>query len=91
METKYLSYMKKWLVKVNNKAIAVGNTKAEAIAEAERVIKTYNIKIMETNEMTEQELIQFTKLLEKFIDYCGLDNIEACKKAQELLEIINEN
>jgi hypothetical protein len=45
METKYLSYMKKWLVKINNRAIAVGNTKAEAIAEAERVIKTYNIKI----------------------------------------------
>jgi hypothetical protein len=45
METKYLSYLKKWLVKVNNRAISVGNTKAEAIAEAERVIKTYNIKI----------------------------------------------
>lgn len=90
METKYLSYMKKWLVKVNNKAIAVGNTKAEAEREAQEVIKKYNIKI-NNNEMTEQELIQFSELLEKFIEYCGLDNIEACKKAQELLEIINEN
>jgi hypothetical protein len=40
--------------------------------------------------MTEQEQMQFVELLEKFIDDCGLDNIEACKKAKELLTIINE-
>ena len=40
--------------------------------------------------MTEKENIRFVKLLEKFIDDCGLDRIEACKQAQKLLKIINE-
>jgi hypothetical protein len=40
--------------------------------------------------MTEEESIQFIALLEKFIETSGLDRIEACKKAQELLVIINE-
>jgi len=40
--------------------------------------------------MTEKQSIDFVELLEIFIDNCGLDRIEACKKAQELLDIINE-
>ena len=40
--------------------------------------------------MTEQQQIQFIELLEMFIADCGLDQIEACKKAQELLTIINQ-
>lgn len=40
--------------------------------------------------MTEKQQIQFIKLLELFIDDCGLDRINACKKAQELLDLINE-
>lgn len=40
--------------------------------------------------MTEQQNIDFVELLEMFIENCGLDQIEACKKAQELLTIINE-
>ena len=39
--------------------------------------------------MTEKQSIDFVELLEIFIDNCGLDRIEACKKAQELLDIIN--
>jgi len=39
--------------------------------------------------MTEKQSIDFVKLLEMFIGDCGLDRIEACKKAQELLDIIN--
>ena len=39
--------------------------------------------------MNEKENILFVELLERFIDDYGLDNIEACKKAQELLAIIN--
>jgi len=33
---------------------------------------------------------QFLKYLNLFIETRGLDEIEACKKAQELLVIINE-
>jgi hypothetical protein len=40
--------------------------------------------------MEEQKAIEFVKLLEEFIEDCGLDNINACNKAQELLNIINE-
>jgi len=40
--------------------------------------------------MTEKQSIDFVELLRIFIDDCGLDRIEACKKAQELLDIINE-
>lgn len=40
--------------------------------------------------MTEEQQIQFTELLELFIEDCGLDRIEACKQAQKLLDIINE-
>lgn len=40
--------------------------------------------------MQEEEYIQFVELLEKFIDDCGLDRIEACKVAQKLLKIINK-
>lgn len=40
--------------------------------------------------MTEKQHIEFVTLLELFIDECGLDNIDACKKAKELLEIINQ-
>ena len=40
--------------------------------------------------MNEKQLTDFVELLEMFIEDCGLDRIEACKKAQELLEIINE-
>ena len=40
--------------------------------------------------MTEEEQKTFVELLEKFIDDCGLDRIDACKHAQKLLEIINE-
>lgn len=40
--------------------------------------------------MTEKQQIQLVKLLELFINDCGLDRIEACKKAQELLAMINE-
>lgn len=39
--------------------------------------------------MNELQITTFTTLLEMFIDDCGLDRIEACKKAQELLEILN--
>lgn len=39
--------------------------------------------------MTEKDCIQFVELLEKFINDCGLDRIDACHKAQELLEEIN--
>ena len=39
--------------------------------------------------MTEKQSIEFVKLLEMFIEDCGLDRIDACKKAQELLKIIN--
>ena len=41
--------------------------------------------------MTEIEYKMFVDLLEKFIDDCGLDRIEACNKAIELLKIINDN
>jgi hypothetical protein len=41
--------------------------------------------------MTEQEQLQFLALLEKYIDDCGLDSIEACNKATELLNVINNN
>jgi hypothetical protein len=41
--------------------------------------------------MNEQEQMQFVELLEKFINDCGLDRIEACNKAQELLDILNDN
>lgn len=40
--------------------------------------------------MTEKQCTDFVELLEMFIDDCGLDRIEACKKAGELLKIINE-
>jgi hypothetical protein len=40
--------------------------------------------------MTEQQNIEFIKLLELFIDDAGLDQIDACHKAQELLNLINE-
>lgn len=40
--------------------------------------------------MTEQQQIEFVKLLELFIDDCGLDRIDIYHKAQELLELINE-
>lgn len=40
--------------------------------------------------MTEEQLTKFVELLEMFIDDCGLDRIDACRKAQELLELINE-
>lgn len=40
--------------------------------------------------MTEKELKQFMKLLEKFIDFCDMDYFEALRKAQELKDIINE-
>ncbi len=40
--------------------------------------------------MTEEQNIQFVTLLEMFIEDCGLDNIDACKKAQELLDILND-
>lgn len=40
--------------------------------------------------MTEEENIKFVELLEKFIEDCGLDRIDACKQAQKLLDIINE-
>lgn len=40
--------------------------------------------------MNEKEQTQFVALLEKFIDECGLDRIDMCKKAQELLDLINE-
>lgn len=39
--------------------------------------------------MTEKQCVDFVELLEMFINDCGLDRIEACKKAQELLDIIN--
>ena len=41
--------------------------------------------------MTEKEIIQFEKLLGKYIDFCGLDSIEICKKAQELKDLIDNN
>ena len=40
--------------------------------------------------MTEKQLIQFVDLLEMFINDCGLDRIDMCNKAQELLDLINE-
>ena len=40
--------------------------------------------------MTEEENIAFVELLEKFINDCGLDRIDACKQAQKLLDIINQ-
>lgn len=40
--------------------------------------------------MTEKQQADFVRLLEIFIDDCGLDRIEACKQAQTLLDIINE-
>lgn len=46
--------------------------------------------IGQTNNMTEAQQTQFIALLELFIADSGLDQIEACRKAQELLAIINE-
>lgn len=40
--------------------------------------------------MTEKQSIQFIELLELFIQDSGLDRIDACHKAQELLALINE-
>lgn len=40
--------------------------------------------------MTEQENIEFVRLLELFIEDCGLDRIDICKKAIELQKLINE-
>ncbi len=40
--------------------------------------------------MEEEKATQFVQLLEEFIEDCGLDNITACNKAQELLDIIND-
>ena len=40
--------------------------------------------------MTEQENIQFTTLLEKFIETTGMDHMQIVQKAQELLDLINE-
>jgi hypothetical protein len=40
--------------------------------------------------MEEEKAMEFVKLLEEFIEDCGLDNITACNKAQELLNIIND-
>lgn len=40
--------------------------------------------------MNEKQCTDFIDLLEMFIADCGLDRIEACKKAQELLDTINE-
>ena len=40
--------------------------------------------------MTDNEYIKLTQLLEKFIDDCGLDRIEACKQAQRLLDLLND-
>ena len=35
----HLNYLNKWIIKYNGKAIAVGDTPAEALGEALRVIK----------------------------------------------------
>jgi len=40
--------------------------------------------------MNEKQAKQFVKLLQVFIDSCGLDMVDACNKAGELLTIINE-
>ena len=40
--------------------------------------------------MNEKQSTKFVELLELFINTCGLDNIDACHKAQELLDIIND-
>lgn len=40
--------------------------------------------------MTEKQHLQFYKLLEMFIEDCGLDRITACKQAQLLQEIIDQ-
>jgi hypothetical protein len=48
------------------------------------------IEINDDEFMSEVEQTEFVRLLEKFIETSGLDRIEACKKAQELLTIINE-
>lgn len=40
--------------------------------------------------MTKNQSIQFVELLEMFISDCGLDRVDACNKAQELLDLINE-
>lgn len=41
--------------------------------------------------MNEKELKQFTTLLDKFIDFCGMDYMNALQKAIELRNIIIEN
>lgn len=40
--------------------------------------------------MDEKQQQEFYVLLKMFIEDCGLDRIEACKKATELLAIIEE-
>jgi len=40
--------------------------------------------------MTEEQNIEFIKLLDLFIEDCGLDNIDICHKAIELQKLINE-
>lgn len=41
--------------------------------------------------MTENESLELIRLLGLFVEDCGLDAIDACNKAQELLDIINDN
>jgi len=40
--------------------------------------------------MTPQQNIEFTTLLELFIETTGMDNMHIVQKAQELLDLINE-
>lgn len=40
--------------------------------------------------MTEKQNIEFYRLLEMFIEDCGLDRIEECRAAQKLLEALNQ-
>lgn len=41
--------------------------------------------------MKQLDIINLIRLLELFIEDCGLDRIEACRQAQALLKTINEN
>lgn len=41
-------------------------------------------------DIAQEKIQELPNLLEIFIDYCGLDNMEACKQAQKLLDIIND-
>lgn len=92
---KYICYIPKFQVEVKAKDSKDAYNKAGEIYDDYKLQDDdFGDLIVELKEddtmLTVGEQTQFIALLEKFIDDCGLDRIEACKKAQELLDIINE-